>query len=106
MEKIKPVFLEIVNTHLEQAIVDKLDEIVDDLNEINKKQNEYIKQTGGIVFPSNRKESSMRKIGICTGGGKPIIGRIEHDEAVEKVNEIIDWIKEHDKMHRKEDLKK
>lgn len=39
----------------------------------------------------------MEKIGICTSNGKPIIGRIEHDEAVLKVNELVEWVKEHEK---------
>lgn len=42
----------------------------------------------------------MEKIAICTFDGKPIIGRIEHDEAVEKVNEIIEWIHAHEKDYK------
>jgi len=37
----------------------------------------------------------MEKIGICTMDGKPIIGRVEYEEAVLKVNEVVDWINDH-----------
>lgn len=39
----------------------------------------------------------MEKIGLCRCDGKPIIGRVEYEEAVLKVNEIIEWINEHEK---------
>lgn len=39
----------------------------------------------------------MEKIALCTMDGKPIIGRVEYEEAVLKVNEIIKWIKKHEK---------
>lgn len=44
----------------------------------------------------------MEKIGFCHNNGKPIIGRIEHDEAVLKVNEIVAWINEHEKIMMKD----
>jgi len=39
----------------------------------------------------------MEKIGLCRNNGKPIIGRVEYEEAVLKVNEIVEWIKKHEK---------
>ena len=34
----------------------------------------------------------MEKIGICRCNGKPIIGRVEYEEAVLKANEIVEEI--------------
>jgi len=39
----------------------------------------------------------MEKIALCTMDGKPIIGQVEYEEAVLKVNEIVKWINEHEK---------
>lgn len=39
----------------------------------------------------------MEKIGLCRCNGKPIITRVEYEEAVLKVNEIVKWINEHEK---------